>query len=193
MPMWYVDGLRFNDNYTQEMDDFLYKTMGAGWSGVEKGKENVAFERSHGNPFLDVSSVAWHESTARMAGQMSTYRTEDEARASGEAPSRHGYKEMFENIPEMWDQNHGFHIIDIDDPELVEHGEAYVHERLTSYISEPFREHSDAVPPYVRSYVDRNTVNGLAHGLYTGLPAVFLEPLRQRLGFPYEWWGAPID
>ena len=23
--------------------------------------------------------------------------------------------------------------------------------------------------------------------------AVFHEPLRQRLGFPYEWWGAPID
>jgi hypothetical protein len=93
----------------------------------------------------------------------------------------------------MWDQNHGFHIIDADDPELVEHGEAYIHERLTSYIGEPFRANSDALPPYIRSYVDQNTVIGLADGWYTGLPAVFLEPLRQRLGFPYEWWGAPID
>jgi hypothetical protein len=103
---------------------------------------------------------------------------------------------MFEALPNAWDQNHGFHIIDIDDPELVEHGEAYVHEQLTSYIAEPLREGSDSyqsLPPYVQSYVDRNTVNALAKGWYTGLPAVFHEPLRQRLGFPYEWWGAPID
>jgi hypothetical protein len=132
-----------------------------------------------------------------MAGQMSSYRAEEAARAAGEeAPAGHGYKEMFETLPGMWDQNHGFHIIDIDDPELVEHGEAYVHERLTSYIAEPLREGSEAfgsLPPYVGRYVDTNTVNGLAKGWYTGLPSVFLEPLRQLLGFPYEWWGAPID
>lgn len=192
MPMWYVDGLRFNGNYTQEMDDFLHQ-MGARWAGIEENPNNLSEARSHGNPYLDVSSVAWHESTARMAGQMNTYRAEDEGRASGEEPAGYGYKEMFENIPRMWDQNHGFHIIDADDPELVEHGEAYIHERLTSYIAEPFRANSDALPPYIRSYVDQNTVIGLADGWYTGLPAVFLEPLRQRLGFPYEWWGAPID
>jgi hypothetical protein len=97
-------------------------------------------------------------------------------------------------MPDIWDQNHGFHIIDADDPELVEHGEAYIHEKLTSYLAEPFVEGSEAtLPPYVRTYMERNTVNGLALGWYAGLPAVFLEPLRQRLGFPYEWWGAPID
>jgi hypothetical protein len=57
MPMWYVDGLRFNENYTQEMDDFLHQ-MGAGWAGVEEGSKNLSEARSHGNPYLDVSSVA---------------------------------------------------------------------------------------------------------------------------------------
>ncbi|MGH3968767.1 MAG: hypothetical protein ACRDTV_11775, partial [Mycobacterium sp.] len=142
MPMWYVDGLRFNENYTQKMDDFLSQ-MGAGWAGIEEESKNLSEARAHGNPFFDLSSVNWHESTARMAGQMNTYRAEDDARAAGEEPSGYGFKEMFEKVPEMWDQNHGFHIIDADDPELVEHGEAYIHQKLTSYVAEPFRANSD--------------------------------------------------
>jgi hypothetical protein len=128
---------------------------------------------------------------------MDTYRTQDAARAAGEEEetSGYGYRELFADLPEMWTQNHGFHVIDIDDPELVEHGEAYIHERLTSYVAEPLsdRPGSEPLPEYIGTYVDRNTVDGLALGWYAGLPSVFLEPLRQRLGFPYEWWGAPID
>jgi hypothetical protein len=101
---------------------------------------------------------------------------------------------MFELLPEIWDQNQSFHIIDADHPELLEHGEAYIHARLTSYIAEPFLESSDLpLPPYVRRYVNRSTVDALTTPWRAGPPAVFLEALRQRLGFPYEWWGAAID
>jgi hypothetical protein len=194
MAMWYVVGWKYNSNYTQQIDDAL-NLMADPLEIREDSSANEA--RAHGNPFLDVSSVIRHDSTAVMAGQMKSYKAEVEERAAGDEPAAgFGYAEMFEALPNAWDQNHGFHIIDIDDPELVEHGEAYVHEQLTSYIAEPLREGSDSyqsLPPYVQSYVDRNTVNALAKGWYTGLPAVFHEPLRQRLGFPYEWWGAPID
>ncbi|ORW24358.1 hypothetical protein [Mycobacterium palustre] len=194
MAMWYVFGARYTENYTAEIDGFLHRLDDLGLLGMDEGN-NLNEARAHGNPFFDITSIIRQENTSVMGGQMKTYGSEDEARAAGEeAPSGHGYRELFEVLPEIWDQNHGFHIIDIDDPELVEHGEAYIHEQLTSYVAEPFREGSEVVlPPYIRPYVERNTVNGLAKGWHGGLPAVFIEPLRQRLGFPYEWWGAPID
>jgi hypothetical protein len=194
MAMWYVVGWKYNSNYTQQMDDAL-NLMADPLEIKEDSSANEA--RAHGNPYLDVSTVIRHASTAVMAGQMKSYKAEVAEREAAEEPATgFGYAEMFDALPKAWDQNHGFHIIDIDDPELVEHGEAYVHQQLTSYIAEPLREGSESyqsLPPYVQSYVDRNSVNALAKGWYTGLPAVFLEPLRQRLGFPYEWWGAPID
>ena len=193
MPMWFVYGLKYNDNYSQEVDDALNLMTD---SVPGQAGSSLTEARAHGNPYFDVSSVVRHESTAVMGSQYKAYRAEMEAREAGEEPSGHGYQEMFETLPGMWEQNHGFHVIDIDDPELIEHGEAYIHEQLTSYIAEPLREGSESfgtLPPYVQPYVDRNTVNGLAKGWHGGLPPVFLEPLRQRLGFPYEWWGAPID
>jgi hypothetical protein len=206
MPMWYVFGARYNENYTEEIDGFLHRLDGLAVLGEDEGA-NVSEARAHGNPFLDCSTLIRQESTAVMAAQIDIYNSDDEARAADEAPAAQGDEELlgsqergriiellFDVMPSMWDQNHGFHIIDIDDPELVEHGEAYVHEQLTSYLAEAFREGSDrTLPPYVREYMERNTVDGVANGWYTGLPAVFLEPLRQRLGFPYQWWGAPID
>lgn len=195
MALWYVYGVRYNnENYTAEIDSFLHRLDELGLLGMEENN-NLNEARAHGNPFLDITSVIRQESTAVMAGQIDTYNQEDEVRATGEeAPSGHGYQELFDAMPDIWDQNHGFHIIDADDPELLEHGEAYIHEKLTGYLSEPFLEGAEkTLPPYVRKYMERNTVNGLALGWYAGLPAVFLEPLRQRLGFPYEWWGAPID
>ena len=199
MPMWYVFGARYNENYTEEVDHFLHRLDDMGLLGMDEGS-NINEARAHGNPFLDCSSLIKQKSTAVMAGQMDTYNADDENRAAGEAPVAQeneellGYEELFEILPTIWDQNHGFHIIDTDDPELVEHGEAYIHERLTGYVAEPFREGSDRrLPPYIRPYVERNTVDALATGWYAGLPAVFLEPLRQRLGFPYTWWGAAID
>jgi hypothetical protein len=194
MALWCVFGAKYNENYTTEIDGFLHR-LDELFATDEGGKLNEG--RSHGNPFLDVSSLIRQDSTAVMGGQMAAYDAEDRARAAGdEPPSGLGYREFFGVLPEIWDQNHGFHIIDIDDPELVQPGAAYIHARLTSYVAEPLREGSDSfgsLPPYIRTYVECNTLNALANGWYAGLPAVFLESLRQRLGFPYEWWGAPID
>jgi hypothetical protein len=194
MALWCVFGARYNEKYTAEIDGFLHR-LDELFATDEGGKLNEG--RAHGNPFLDVSSVIRQESTAVMGSQMAAYDAEDQDRAEGEkAPSGDGYQEFFAVLPEIWDQNHGFHIIDVDHPELLEHGEAYIHAQLTSYVAEPLREGSESfgsLPPYIRPYVDSNTLNALAKGWYAGLPAVFLESLRQRLGFAYEWWGAPID
>jgi hypothetical protein len=194
MALWCLFGVAYNENYSAEVDGFLHRMDELGLWGMGEST-NLNEARAHGNPYLDVTSLIRQESTAVMGQQMETYDSEDQAQsASDEAASGNRYQEMFELLPEIWNQNHSFHIIDADDPELLEHGEAYIHEKLTSYVAEPFREGSELpLPPYVRRYVGRNTVDGLATPWYAGLPAVFLEPLRQRLGFPDEWWGAPID
>jgi hypothetical protein len=194
MALWCVFGAKYNDNYTVEIDGFLHRLDEL---FAKDGGSNLNEARAHGNPFLDVTSLIRQDSTSVMGSQMAAYHAEDQARAAGqEPPSGLGYREFLGALPDIWEENHGFHIIDIDHAELVEHGEAYVHQQLTSYVAEPLRKGSESfgsLPPYIRPYVDRNTVNALAKGWYAGLPAVFLESLRQRLGFPYQWWGAPID
>jgi hypothetical protein len=117
---------------------------------------NLNEARAHGNPHLDVTSLIRQESTAIMGQQMNTYDSEDQAHTENdETPPKHRYQEMFELLPEIWDQNQSFHIIDADDPELLEHGEAYIHTRLTSYIAEPFLENSDL--PYPPTSVTTST------------------------------------
>ena len=194
MALWSVFGVAYNENYTAEVDSYLHRMDDLGLWGMGEST-NLNEARAHGNPHLDVSSLIRQESTAIMGQQMNSYDSEDQAHTkSDETPPTHRYQEMFELLPEIWDQNQSFHIIDADHPELLEHGEAYIHARLTSYIAEPFLESSDLpLPPYVRHYVNRSTVDALTTPWHAGPPAVFLEALRQRLGFPYEWWGAPID
>ncbi|MGH3967106.1 MAG: hypothetical protein ACRDTV_03050, partial [Mycobacterium sp.] len=158
MAVWYFFGAKYNENYTAEADAFAHRLDELPLLGMDVGA-NLNEARAHGNPFLDTSSMIRQESTAVMGGQMQTYDTEDQARAAGGEAAPSVYQKLFEAMPGMWQQNHGFHIIDADHPELLEHGEAYIHERLTSYVAEPFREGSEvAVPPYVRSYVERSTV-----------------------------------
>ena len=196
MPMWYVFGTKYNENYHQGIDDHL-QLMSQPLAA--QPDSSITEARTHGNPFYDQTTIIWQVDSSIMGKQMNMYGGEHEVRAEGQAaPSGYGFKELFEEMPGMEDQNGSFHVIDIDDPELVEHGEAYIHHQLTSYVADPLRDRSaipdDSMWQYVGNYLDTLVVNGISEGWNDGLAGVILKPVRQRLGFPSaEWLGAPID
>ena len=198
--MWFISAYEYNDNYSQEFDDFLANP--AKWDDMleikEAGDHPSAIEaRVHGNPLLDACSIGWQDSADSMHDQFDVYRAEDEVRAAGGAPtSGYGWKEMFETLPGVWGYFEGFHIIGVDEPEYLEHTEAEIHQRLTTYLAEPFLEPGESWEPdlknYIPRYIKRQFLNGVSNGRVT-LPGAFMEPVRQLLGLPYEWHGAPID
>ena len=195
MPMWYVFGSKYNEHYTQKMDDHLFSSMAEPLAA--KQDSSITEARTHGNPFYDQTTIIWQEDSSVMGKQVAVYRAEDAARSAGTAPAESGYsfKDLLHDMPGMWDQNGSFHIIDIDDPELVEQGEAYIHQQLTSYVAELDVSDlpEDSTFRDVRGYLEQLFVDGITKGWDDGLAGVIIEPFRQRMGYPYEWLGAPID
>lgn len=187
MPTFYLDGIRYNNSYTQEQDALVNtQEMMTETVGLEP-QSSLVSARVHGNPFFNSSNVIWQESPANMRGQLDVYRA---MFASG--TETQAYRDMFESMPNAYEWVEGIHIIDDDDPMLVEQGEAHVHKQFTDYLADGvYGPEAEEWTHILREYIGKILVNTNANGF---VPApVVVEPIRQSFGLPYEWHGAPID
>jgi hypothetical protein len=188
MGAWYIDGIRFNSNYTRHQDEIV-NASGIWDDPMGFGRASLQGCRVHGNTEFEWSNIAWQDSPARMRDQDAVYRA-----AINAADDTFAYKEIFDGMPDSWDASGGFHIIDIDDPMLLERGEAYIHKQFTDYMAETIsrpEESSDEWDKLCRSYIFKNFFLNLSSGVVPA--AIVVEPVRQLFGLPYEWHGAPIE
>jgi hypothetical protein len=188
MGTWYVDEYTYYPNFSQHHDELIHAPAMLDQALSLRAHSSLFAARVHGVPALESANIGWQNSPERMRDQFDVYKN---AVLSGD--ESFGFKKIFGEMPEVWRTANGFHVIDSDDPMLVEKGEAYVHKQFTDYfepIGEP-EETSDEWTKLLRSYIFRWLANDSALGIVP--PAVVLEPVRQILGFPYEWHGAPIE
>lgn len=187
MGAFYVDGVKFNRTYTRQQDEILNAQgiwddpMGFG------ARSSIQGGRVHGNPGFEWTNLSWQDSPARMRDQDEVYRT---AITSGNDEA-FSYGEVFASMPDAWDASGGFHVIDADDPMLVEQGEAFIHKQFTDYMSANVCEQKDEWDKLCTSYLFKNLFLNIENGVVPA--AVVVEPLRQLFGLPYEWHGAPIE
>lgn len=185
--MWYIDGRKYRqDCYDTRVDQLLNNEAVLDLEMYAAG-QYVVEGRVHGNPFVDTCSMTRAPDTA-------SKRAENDAYESVTASEALAAQEYFEKVvPATRYVEGSFYIVDIDDPELVEGGEDYIHERLTSHLADPCGEPESTWKPWMHgtfAYMGHILVSDLQNGLIPG--AIVVESFRQRLGLPYEWVGAPI-
>ena len=186
--MWYVDGHKWRpDMYDTALDEVLggYEDP----SGIIDTGRSVIEGRSHGNPFLDTGSITWNENTEIKRREIGLYDTE----YATDAPSR--AKDYISKVAWAMSSGVGTYIVDADDPELVEFGEQYIHNRLTDHYGALTNEPPETWPEWLQgdvwAYVTEQVTSQFANG-FCPAPILF-EMVRQSWGYPYEWFGAPID
>lgn len=181
--MWYTDAFKWKDNYSPELDEVLNGEWTKAWASDDRMTFGA---RVHGNSMFDTMSLCWLDSVENRRGEL-------DPQFFGEDGL---FMKMFVGVPREATYLEGMHIFDADDPELLEMGEARVHERVTSHLGDLAVAPPEEVPDGVQiekavDYVDKLVFMELADNrVPTGL---HVEVFRQRLGLPYEWWGAPID
>ena len=187
MPTWYIDEYSYNPNFTEELDQIIHAPALFDEALGLDARSSVFGGRVHGNPNLESSNIGWQESPARMRDQDAVY--EAAINAGGDAAE--GMKAIFAGMPDVWKTTGGFHIMDADDPMLVEKGEDYVHKQFTDYFVDHIEANTSEWDVLMKTYLFKNLVNNIALGV---VPAgVVVEPLRQYMGLPYEWHGASTD
>jgi hypothetical protein len=175
------------------------------WNSLVDPERDLVEARVHGNPLFDTTmSIHWQHDTAVMrvmatalfrdaSGGAASDEAADGDDVAGQAWEELSLDDQLSALPEVFYHTDAFHIIDIDDPELVEFGEEYIHQQLTSHWGELARQPLSEREPWVTaglSFLDRQFFNNLVRG--TDTPGVIKEPIRQRLGLPYQWAGADI-
>jgi hypothetical protein len=191
--MWYIDGHKWDaDTYSQEVDEMLNNpAMAEAVMGLTDSHGMLIEGRCHGNPFLDTDTIGWEDHTDQKRAENDAYRAEEAA----DKPI-YGFKNIFQKVPPAEKYVQGsFYIIGIDEPEYAERGEMYIHERLTSHLAEPITQPKSEWEPWMHyvydDYIDDIFIKNLAYGQ---IPSpIIVEPQRQRMGLPYEWFGAPIE
>ena len=184
MPAYYVDAYAHKPNYSEEHDaPYHNQEVNNEAMGLDPSM-SVLGGRVHGNPFYESATVGLQESSARMREQDQVYRT---SIAAGEKL----YSNLFLTMPDAWKRTSSFHVIDVDDPDLVERGEEFVHLNFTDYLARNICEPKDEWDRICTYYLMSHCVLNMEAG--SAPPTVALEPLRQLLGLPYEWHGAPVE
>lgn len=190
--MWYIDGHKYEpERYTELLDGFQNNAAMITEMGNFEELKLLMEARCHGNPHLDTVTIGWHENTSQKRAENDSFRA---ASASDEVAEI--LKLGFEAIGGSQSFVEGsLYIIDIDDPELVEHGEAHIHRQLTSHLADPITKPREEWEPWMApvydTYIDSLFLENIANGFVPG--AIVAEIERQRLGLPYEWYGARID
>jgi hypothetical protein len=185
MSTYHIDAYIFNANLTQSLDVMM--TSPEAHESAIPGMAPVLFAgRVHGNPLLELQNIEHMESPSTMRGQLDFYKA---IFSSGN--DVHSFKEFFKTMYNVWERVEAFHIIDVDDPMLLEFGEKFVHEQFTDYMAGFITEESGELREMLREYCDTVFLNTIHNGFVpTG---IVLEPVRQRCGLPYEWYGAQVD
>ena len=186
--MWYMDAHKWRpDMYDQELDDVI-----GGYddpSGIIDANRSVIEGRSHGNPHWDTNSIFFNPDTATKRREIQMY----EAEYATDEPST--AKAYISKVALAMSAGMGAYLIDEDDPELVEFGEQYIHNRLTDHYGALTNEPRETWPEWlagdVWAYVTEQVTSQFANG-YCPAPILF-EMVRQSWGYPYEWFGAPVD
>jgi hypothetical protein len=184
MGTWYTEDHRWNENFTKELDAMFHHPAMEEVALSLKPESSVIAGRVHGNPFIESCNIGRQASPATMRKQLDVYEA---AFASGSDPQ--SYKDLLANAAKSYELADGGHIMDIDDPMLVEQGEAYIHKQFTDYLSDA-AQRDDELGRTLRQYMDSTFIKCLENGLVP--PAVVTEPPRQRFGLPYEWHGAKV-
>lgn len=188
--MWYFDGRKYRPElYTEEVDQILSGNWGGQAAQEDSGfltSRSLQAARVHGNPLYDSGDITWNAS-------VQVKRDLDEAvvfdESSGDAVSAEYVDAV---TPATLYVDGSYYIVDTDDPDLLE-GEEHLHERLTSHTADLYANTFDDPSgfQFVHDYLSMHFCKNLAAGIVPG--AVVLEPVRQVLGFPYEWVGAPVE
>lgn len=191
--MWYNDAHKWDPEGYSPFIDGVFRDPAAAEAMVGFSEDHAGLieGRCHGNPFFDTGNIGREDNTAVKRAENDAYRANDEA-----GGALFEFERMFKELPVAQQYVQGsFYIIDIDDPELVEHGEAYINEQLTSHLAEPMAKPREEWEPWMvyvyDDYMTRLFVENLAYGFVPG--PIIVEPERQRMGLPYEWFGARID
>lgn len=183
---YYIDEYTYNSNFTQEIDDIIHAPAMLDQALGLEANSSIIGGRVHGNPNLESANVGWQESPARMRDQDEVYRA---AVVSGD--DNFEFKKLFSKLPDVWKTSGGFHVIEADDPMLVEQGEAFIHKQFTDYMSANVCDPQDEWDTLCSSYIFKHLLNNIALGVVPA--AVVVEPVRQLLGLPYDWHGAPNE
>lgn len=181
--MWYTDAFKWRDGCSPELDDVLNGEWTEAWASDDRMTFGA---RVHGTSIVDTMSLCWLDSVENRRSELDP-----------EFFSEDGFfLKMFEDVPREASFVEGYHIFDTDDEELVQMGEARIHERVTSHLGELAVALPEDIPGGVQigaalEYVDKLVFNEISDGRVPG--ALHIEVFRQRLGLPYEWWGVQTD
>lgn len=181
--MWYLDARKYRPGmYDDRLTDPEFQNA---WGGFDPNRV-LSEARIHGNPFIDCGVIGWEDSTAVKRAENEAY--EQATEAGGDST---GFDmELFDLMAAIASYTLGsIMILDADDPELLECSATELEERLTSHIAEPYR-HPEAWPEWAIptfKYVEKMFLATIESGHVPG--AILVEPIRQRMGFPYEWLG----
>jgi hypothetical protein len=134
-------------------------------------------------------TITWLDNTAIKRSEVPLY---EKALTEEKDPRE---KVHFDKVHEATSNTIGLVIIDVDDPELVEFGEAYIHEQLTSHLADMAAAPKESWPAWFRDTVFPYCAKPMVENIANGFPMgpLFAEMFRQYVGHPYEWYGAPID
>jgi hypothetical protein len=177
MGTWYVGSWKWDSTFCEQLGKFF--TSPEMWSTTLQFREesSAIMARIHGNPLLDSCDIGRQDSPATMRDQLQFYR-----KACVTGQDAFELEALMAEVSTLLRGNQGLHIIDADDPLLVEHGEAHVHKQFCDYLAEPMtapKESQEAwVDPmhfYTMDTFVRNLVNGYVP------PALILEIGRQAL------------
>ena len=194
--MFFISSFKWNPGHqpAQGLGDEAWD-----WAPFNKERPTAHEARVHGNPLVDTSTVGWQETTAGKRAENDYYTAVYSGKLEDRLgmPGSTGMRDWFLQAPGWIQGAQGsFYLIDVDDPELVEHGEDYIQERLTSHLADLYLTPESTWEPWVqdaKKYSEAYFFNNLARG-YADAGPILSEPIRQRLGpFPYKWMGAPID
>lgn len=189
--MWYLDARKYRPGmYDDRLAD---PAVNQAWGGFDESRF-IGEARIHGNPLLDCGIIGWEDSTAVKRAESEVYDKAHEEAASNAAAEPSAFDQLSDVMPAVSEYTQGsIMILNADDPELLECSEPELHERLTSHLAEPYRCR-EALPDWAVApfrYMEKVFLGTIESGYVPG--PIVVEPIRQRLGFPYEWFGAKVD